>query len=429
MPPALLLAVLLQAPAVSAAPGDVAERISRSVDAQVEARLALLERLVNINSGTSNHEGVREVGRILGEELAALGFETRWSPGQAFGRAGNLIATHRGKAAKLKVLLIGHLDTVFEKDSPFQRYEKLPGDKARGPAVTDMKGGDVIILTLLQALRDAGELDRMDVAVYMGGDEEDSGSPLSAARADLMALAEGVDVALGFEDGDGLFETAVIARRGSTDWKLTVTGKPAHSSLILNDEVGAGAIYEAARILDGFRREVVPAAGQATFNPGVMVAGTTVENPEQARGTAFGKTNVVAGTAVVHGDLRAYSVEQVEDIRRRMREVASKSLPQTSAVVEFGEGYPPMAASDGNRRLLALFDEVSRELGFGAVGAVDPRQAGAADISFVASKVKMAMDGLGLMGGGGHTVEETADLKTFAPQAKRVAVLLARLAR
>jgi glutamate carboxypeptidase len=425
---ALLVFLLAPAPIVSAADG-LEPKIVAAVDRQVPARLALLERVVNVNSGTSNHAGIQEVGRIFGEELKAVGFETRWVPGDAYRRAGHLIAEHRAKQPKLRVLLIGHLDTVFEKDSPFQRYELLPGDQARGPAVTDMKGGDVIIVTVLAALREAGALEHMDVTVYMGGDEEDSGDPLSAARADLMAAAEGMDVALGFEDGDGLFETAVIARRGSTDWKVTVTGKPAHSSLILNDEVGAGAIYEAARILDGFRREVVPAAGQATFNPGMMVAGTTVENPEQARGTAFGKTNVVAGQAVVHGDLRAYSVEQVEDIRRRMREVASKNLPQTSAVVEFGEGYPPMAASDGNRKLLGVFDQVSRDLGFGPVTAVDPRQAGAADISFVAGKVKMAMDGVGLMGRGGHTVEETADLTTFAKQAKRVAVLLYRLSR
>src|SRR6187549_1549157 len=195
MPHVLLLAVVLLVPVVSATPADVTERVSRSVDAQLPARLALLERVVNVNSGTSNHEGVREVGRIFGEELKAIGFETRWSPGEAYGRAGHLVGRHVGRSAKLRVLLIGHLDTVFEKDSPFQRYELLPGgDKARGPAVTDMKGGDVIILTLLQALRDAGELDRMDVTVYLGGDEEDSGSPLSAARAELMALAEGVDV-------------------------------------------------------------------------------------------------------------------------------------------------------------------------------------------------------------------------------------------
>jgi glutamate carboxypeptidase len=271
-------------------------------------------------------------------------------------------------------------------------------------------------------------LDRLDVRVYLGGDEEDSGAPLSRAREALIAAAQGADVAIGFEDGDGLFETAVVARRGVEEWRLTVTGKPAHSSLIHNPEIGGGALYETARILDAFRRELAPESAQVTFNPGMMVGGTAIEHPELARGTAFGKTNVIAQTALVVGDLRTLAPDQLERTRGRMQEIVAKSLPHTSAQLVFEPGYPPMAVTDGNRRLLALFDEASRDLGLGAVGPVDPRQAGAADISFVAGTVKMALDGVGQMGAGGHTVEETADLALLAPQAKRVALLLARLA-
>ena len=112
-----------------------------------------------------------------------------------------------------------------------------------------------------------------------------------------------------------------------------------------------------------------------------------------------------------------------------MREIVARDACRTRrAELAFEPGYPPMAVTDGNRRLLALLDEASRDLGPGAVAPVNPRQAGAADISFVATRVKMAIDGLGLKGTGGHTVEETADLALLAPQAKRVAVLLARLA-
>jgi glutamate carboxypeptidase len=191
------------------------------------------------------------------------------------------------------VLLIGHLDTVFEEDSPFQRFERLPGDKASGPGTTDMKGGNVVMLVALRALQDAGVLDGLHVSVYLGGDEEDSGAPLAAARADLMAAAQGAEVVLGFEDGDGQFENAVVARRGVEEWRLVVTGRPAHSSLILGPDTGPGAIYEAARILDALRAELAPESPEVTFNPGLVVGGTTVEHPEQARGTAFGKTNVV----------------------------------------------------------------------------------------------------------------------------------------
>jgi glutamate carboxypeptidase len=424
----LVLVAATVTPAAAAGLSDVEQALARSVDAHRDASVALLERVVNMNSGTMNLAGVRAVGDVFRTELDGLGFKTRWIEGAAFERAGHLVAERPAVgAAGVRVLLIAHLDTVFEKDSPFQRFERLEGTKVRGPAITDMKGGDVVLLLALRALRDAGVLDRLDVRVYLGGDEEDSGAPLSKSREALLALAEGADVAIGFEDGDGLFETAVVARRGVEEWRLTVTGKPAHSSLINNPEIGGGAIYELARILDSFRRELVPESAQVTFNPAMIVAGTSIEHPEVARGTAFGKTNVIAQTALVVGDLRTLAPDQLERTRSRMTEIVARSLPHTSASLVFEPGYPPMAVTDGNRRLLTLFDEASRDLGLGAVGPVDPRQAGAADISFVAGKVKMALDGVGQMGGGGHTVEETADLALLAPQAKRVAVLLARL--
>jgi glutamate carboxypeptidase len=416
--------------ALAAGLSDTEVRLSRSVDARRDAAVALLERVVNVNSGTMNTAGVREVGGLFRAELDGLGFRTRWVEGAAFARAGHLVAERPGSAAApaLRVLLIGHLDTVFEKDSPFQRFERLDGTRVRGPGATDMKGGNVVMLLALQALREAGLLDRMDVRVYLGGDEEDSGAPLAASRQALIAAATGAEVAIGFEDGDGSFDHAVIARRGVEEWRLRVDGKPAHSSLILNPEIGGGAIYEVARILDAFRAELAPESPEVTFNPGMIVGGTSFEHPEQARGTAFGKTNVIAQTALVVGDLRTLAPAQLERTRTRMQEIAARSLPHARAELQFEPGYPPMAVTDGNRRLLALVDEASRDLGLGAVAAVNPRQAGAADISFVATQVKMAIDGLGLKGSGGHTVEETADLALLAPQAKRVAVVLARLA-
>ncbi len=425
--PLVLLAATVST-ASAAGLSDTERAIVRAVDAHRSESEALLERVVNMNSGTMNLAGVRAVGDVFRAELDGLGFRTRWIEGASFARAGHLVAERPSAAGGVRVLLIGHLDTVFEKDSPFQRFERLAGTRVRGPAITDMKGGDVVMLLALRALRDANVLDRLDVRVYLGGDEEDSGAPLAKSREALMAAAAGADVAIGFEDGDGLFETAVVARRGVEEWRLTVTGKPAHSSLINNPEIGGGALYEMARILDAFRRELAPESAQVTFNPAMAVAGTAIEHPEQARGTAFGKTNVIAQTALVVGDLRTLAPDQLERTRERMKEIVARSLPHTSADLVFEPGYPPMAVTEGNRRLLALFDEASRDLGLGAVGPVDPRQAGAADISFVAGTVKMALDGVGQMGGGGHTVEETADLALFAPQAKRVAVLLARLA-
>jgi glutamate carboxypeptidase len=399
----------------------------RYLDDHQDEAVALLERVVNINSGTQNLAGVRRVGDVFGAELEALGFATAWIDGAAWGRAGHLVATRTGPGPKL--LLIGHLDTVFEADSPFQRFERIDRDTARGPGIIDMKGGDVIIVQALRALGAAGLLDSMHVVVVMTGDEEAPGRPLARSRAPLVEAARGAAAAVGFEDGDGTPERAVVARRGTTSWQLAVTGRPAHSSQIFSDDVGAGAIYEAARILDGFRTRL---SGERflTFNPGVILGGTAVEfDAVQARGTAFGKTNVVAERTVVSGDLRGLSQEQVERAKSAMREVVAAPLRLTSAELTFDEGYPPLAPSDGNERLLGLFDRASRDLGLGPVTAVSPDRAGAADVAFVAGVVPMILDAAGLKGHDGHTVNETADLRTLPMQAKRAAVMLARLGR
>lgn len=424
--PALLALALLPGGALAAL-SETEQALADAVDQRLEGAKELLVTSVNVNSGTFNHAGVREVGDLFANALAALGLTTEWIDGTAFGRAGHLVARHGDHGPHL--LLIGHLDTVFEPSSPFQRYEALDGNRARGPGVTDMKGGNVVIVEALAALKAVGALDDLQITVVLTGDEETSGDPLSRARQALTDAAREADVALGFEDGDGDPATAVIARRGYTGWQLDVIGEPAHSSLIFRDEVGYGAAFEAARILEGFR-EALAAEEFLTFNPGLVLAGTTVEHDAaNSAGHAFGKDNVIPEHAVVSGDLRALSGEQERSARARMRAIVGKHLPGTSATIEFFEGYPPLAPTDGNRRLLARYDRASRDLGFGSVAAVDPAAAGAADISFTAGLVTMALDGLGLMGTGGHTVQETADLDTLPSQTKRAALLMYRLSR
>lgn len=417
--------MLLGAVAHAGGLSDAERQLSEAVDGRQAEAMTLLEQAVEINSGSLNLQGVKKVGELFQSSLAELGFEVSWLDGAGFGRAGHLVARHGTTGPHL--LLIGHLDTVFEADSPFQHFERKEGNRASGPGITDMKGGDVVIVEALAALEAVGALDDLQITVIMMGDEESSGTPLTEARRALLEAADAADIALGFEDGDGDPKTAVIARRGYTGWQLDVSGTPAHSSLIFSKDVGDGAAFELARILDGFRREM---AGEQylTFNPGVVLAGTRVDyDDDQAKGDAFGKGNVISGSAVASGDLRTLSKQQVESAESRMRDIVSQHLPGTSAEITFTEGYPPLAPTDGNRRLLSLYDEASRDLGFGAVSAVDPGEAGAADISFTAGRVDMALDGLGLMGTGGHTVKETADLATLPSQTKRAALVMYRL--
>jgi glutamate carboxypeptidase len=399
--------------------------ISAAVDRHNLEALALIERLVNMNSRTMNFAGVREVGDVLRAQFDSLGFRTRWVDGAAFHRAGHLIAEHPGPGPKL--LLIGHLDTVFEPDNPFQRFVRLDDSTARGPGVIDMKGGDVIMLQALRALKEAGALERMNVVAVFMGDEEEAGAPLSAARSALLEAARGAAAGMGFEDGAGDPRSAVISRRSAGGWNVRTTGVTAHSGQIFQPEVGAGAVYEATRIVHEFYTRL---SGEKylTFNAGLALGGTIVKSDTSGtEGSAAGKRNVVANQMLVTGDIRALSPEQLATAQQTMREIVSQHLPRTTAELTFDEPYPPMAPTDGNRRLLGMYDQASRDLGFGPVVAVDPSRAGAADVSFVAHLVPMLIDGIGLSGHDDHSPQETADLRWLAPQTKRAALVMYRL--
>jgi glutamate carboxypeptidase len=403
----------------------VEQKITKYIDTNLTQSQALLEKTVNINSGTMNFDGVKKVGAIYQAEFDAMGFDTQWVDGSEFNRAGHLVASYGNQGPK--ILMIGHLDTVFAKDDAFQTYSVVDDTHIAGPGITDMKGGDVIIISALQALKDLDLLDNVSIKVVMTGDEESSGRPLSLSKKALVDAAIWADIALGFEDADGDIKTAVVARRGSIGWQLDVVGKPAHSSQIFTDNVGYGAIFETARILNGFREQLA-GVGNITFNPGLIAGGTEVEvQPENSIVQGFGKTNVVAKEVTVKGGIRTLTPDELAKAKKVMQAIVADNLLHTSATLTFADGYPPMAPTDKNYALLKMYSDVSESLGYGPVAPVNPRNAGAADISFAADHVDMAIDGLGLMGDGGHTKDEVADMSTFAQNMHKAAILLYRL--
>ena len=404
---------------------DIEKKITQHIDKSLAHSASLLEKTVNINSGTMNFDGVKKVGALYQAEFDAMGFETQWVDGEEFNRAGHLVASFGSTGPK--ILMIGHLDTVFAKDDAFQNYKRIDDNHVAGPGITDMKGGDVIIIAALKALKELDLLDKVSVKVVMTGDEESSGSPLSLSKKALIDAAIWADIALGFEDADGDIKTAVVARRGSIGWQLDVTGKPAHSSQIFTDTIGYGAIFEVARILNTFREELA-GVGNITFNPGLIAGGTEVTvQPENSIVQGFGKTNVVAKEVTVKGGIRTLTPEELTKAKNLMQDIVTRSLPHTSATLTFEEGYPPMAPTEQNYALLKMYSDVSESLGYGPVEPVNPRNAGAADISFAADHVDMAIDGLGLMGEGGHTKDEIADMTSFAQNIHKAAVLIYRL--
>ena len=396
------------------------------IDAHQNEAISLLEKTVNIGSGTMNHAGVRAVGDVMAAELDALGLDTRWIEMPAeMNRAGHLFANKKGTGKRF--LLIGHLDTVFEADDEFQAFTRK-GNIATGPGIADMKDGNAVIVYALKALQHIGALDGIPIVVAYTGDEEKSGRPLSISRKDLVEAGKWADIALGFE---GAITTegsdwATIARRSSSSWMLEVTGKQAHSSSIFSTQTGAGAINETARILNGFYSDVRGDYG-LTFNAGTIQAGTSVTyDPGQNRGKTFGKTNVVPNTSVVHGGIRALSPEQLARAKAKMQMIVAENLPKTSASISFSDSYPPMAPSAGNRKLADALSEVNQALGRGSMKIWDPLRRGAADISFVAPYTD-ALAGMGALGKGGHTPNESLELDSMALAIKRAAILIYRL--
>jgi len=405
------------------------QRIVAAVKQRTPAALELLEKSVRINSGTLNPEGVRAVGEVYRAELDALGFKTHWvEMPPAMKRAGHLVAVHEGGGGK-RLLLLGHLDTVFEKGSAVPLWERQ-GERVRGQGVNDMKGGDVILIEALHALKSVGALDPAHIEVMFTGDEERTGQPLQTARAEMVAMGKRADYALSFEGSnkhEGV-DTASIARRSSGGWVLRVKGKPAHSMGVFSAQSGYGAIYETARILNAFREQVIEPS--LTFNPGLVFGGTNVSYAEDtATASAFGKSNVIARDAQVLGDLRYLSPEQGERARQKMQAIVSTgNLPGTSATISFTESYPPMPPTEAGRKLVELYSKASVDAGLGRIEILDPSLRGAGDVQFVAPYT-VAIDGLGAQGRGAHTDDEDLEIASIERGAVRAALLIYRLTR
>ncbi len=424
---ALIALQLALSPAAAAKLNPAEAKMAKTVEAEQDRSVALLEKLVNQNSGSLNLAGVEAVGRMMRAELEPLGFKVEWKPMTDAGRAGHLIATHIGRRDAKRLLLIAHLDTVFEPDSPFQKFVRK-GDRGEGPGAGDDKGGMVVIVAALRAMHAAGTLKGANIEIHMTGDEEDSGSPIEKARADLIAAGKRSDVALDFEGlvRDNGADMGSVARRSSDSWMVTATGKASHSSGIFSAAAGDGAIYELTRIIHRFRTELPEP--NLTFNVGLITGGQQAElDAGGIRATATGKTNIIPAIAIARGDLRALSPEQIARVKAKMTAIVAEHAPGTDAKISFDPGgYPAMAPTDGNRALLLKLNGVNRDLGLAEMAPLDPLKRGAGDISFVAADVD-GLAGLGPYSTGDHAPGEAVDIPSIARQATRAAILMSRL--
>lgn len=403
------------------------QRMVAAVDKGHDRWIGVLETITRQNSGSRNIAGVKKVAEMVTPELETLGFKVEWVDQSAAKRSGHLIATRTGRPGSTKMLLIGHLDTVFEPDSPFQDVRRLNATTLEGPGIEDNKGGVVTMFAALEAMQAAGTLSAATITIVLTGDEEDAGDPIEIARADLVKWGKWADVALDFEglSRENGKDMGAIARRSSYSWQVNATGKEGHSSGIFSASAGHGAIYELARIIDQFHDELPE--DKLTFNVGLIAGGSVAQlDADLVRAQAAGKTNIIPALAVARGDFRTLSDEQSERVKAKMQAIVAQHLPGTSAEIVFEQGYPPMAPTEGNRGLLRRLNMVNADLGLEQMAELDPLKRGAGDISFVARYVD-GLVGMGPAGDGAHAPGETVDLPSIKRQAKRAAILMTRL--
>jgi glutamate carboxypeptidase len=418
------------------------KKLMEYIDANMPRAIELLKESVNVNSGTLNIEGVKKVGAIYRRELEKAGMQTEWiNMPDSIKRAGHLVASTpmasasadvNNKNAKKpkgkKLFLIGHLDTVFEPDMPPNPFTMINDSTATGQGANDMKGGDVVMIIALQALQAQGLLKDAAITAYFTGDEEHAGYPREVSRGDFIERAKKAEVALAFEGANGLRSVAT-ARRGASGWKLEVNAKTGHSSGVFTNSAGYGAIYEAARIVNSFR-EQLSQEKYLTFNPGLFIGGSDMQYDDaKSFGSTIGKTNIIAPSAVVIGDLRFLTEEQKNKARAVMSNIVNNNnLTGARAKITFQDGIPSMAPTEGNDRILNIISGVTVDMGLGATVAGDPGSRGAGDISYIAAYVD-CIDGMGASGRGAHAVGETIHLNELPFLIKRAALTMHRLTR
>lgn len=370
--------------------------------AQAQARqapaLALLEKLVNIDSGTFSAKGLDDVGAIAAAELKGLGFAVEtFAATPALSR--NIVATRDGKG-RGRILLVVHMDTVFGDGTARSHPFRIDGKRAYGPGIMDDKGGIVIGIEALRVLRDAGFDDFKRITVLLNTNEE-TGS--HGSRALIERLSKAHDIVFNLEPGrpaDGL----VVARKGSGDIELAVRGKASHAGVAPRQ--GVNAALEAAH-------QLVQLSKLGDDAKGTTVSWTVIKGGE--------RSNVIPDQATAQADVRVVQPEEFDRVERDMRRIAATQLvPEAKVDIALKRSFPPMPPSPVTdavaRAASAIYAELGRKLTLESSG-------GAADSSIVFAAGVPTVDGLGIVGGGIHTAEEYAEVDSIAPRI----YLLARL--
>jgi glutamate carboxypeptidase len=372
-----------------------------------EAFLSDLEQMVNVDCGSYTPEGVNRIADLCEARLFANGWHVERRPhradaGQpAFGDL--VIGTLRGSGGP-RVLLIGHMDTVFDEGTVAQRPFTVDGDIAKGPGVSDMKGGLLTGFVAIEVLQAAG-FDGFGHITYVCNPDEEIGSPFSGPL--IRELAPHHDAAFVLE-GARANGDIVSARKGITDYTIEFVGRAAHAGV--EPEKGRNALLDAAT-------KIVALQALNGRWPGVTV------NVGVARGGT--RTNVVAERCTLQVDLRSPDLETLEAAEAEVARLCEETIvPDVHVELIANSWHRPMEKKEGGARLASLAADVAGELGF---ELHDAATGGASDANTTSAAGTATIDGLGPIGGDDHAPAEWLDLTSVVPRVALLAGLIGRL--
>ena len=378
--------------------------LRRTVDARLPRFVAELEQLVNLDCGSYTPDGVNRVASFVADALGELGAtveRTAHAPTDGERQLGDIVVGRLpGEGPRL--LLIGHMDTVFEEGTATARPFRTEAGRAFGPGVTDMKAG---LLAGLHAIATLHELGRRPSITFVANPDEEIGSPFSTPI--IRQLAPDHDGVLVLEcaraNGD-----IVSARKGIADYELTISGRAAHAGV--EPEKGRSAILVAAQQVIALH-ELNGRWPTVTVNAGVINGGT--------------RPNVVAERCVIQVDLRAATASAFSEAAAAVESLARQPwLDGVTTEIRRIAHHPPMERTDASGRLVALAQTIAAELGF---EVADAATGGASDANTTAALGLPTLDGLGPVGGDDHSVDEWLDLSSVAPRTAMLAGLVDRI--
>ena len=404
---------------IDAAPLSEEERaLCAWLDARQEARVELLTRTVELNSGSRNPAGIEAVLDLFGTRLGALGLEVEHHAAATPATGGTACCGphrvfRRAGTSGAHVLLMGHVDTVFEPGCGFEAAT-IEGERLHGPGAADMKGGLVVMLSALEALDAHGALAGHGVTVVLNGDEEISSR---GSRPLIEAAAREATLGLVFEPGrEHPWGALTVARKGTGAFVMTVRGRAAHSGNRYID--GTSAVDELSRKIIAIHRLTDLRAGR-TLNVGIVSTGPGA------------KRNKVADYAMAEFDMRVTDPADAVTVEAKVREIAARSLAgnpwtgeATTTELEGGLARPPMPCTDERaalyRRVAGLAAQLEAPVAAVSVG-------GGSDANLAAAQGLLVLDGLGPVGGGYHTHDEWMDLPSLGPRSQLTTLLLKRV--